>query len=68
MCRKVGGGLERGGLEGDPVMCSSSCSVCCMMCTLYVRTQENGIMSRLRGIKDVFTEPRRKNEFQAVSV
>ena len=25
-------------------------------------------MSRLKGVKDVFTEPRRKNEFQAVSV
>ena len=43
-----------------------------LLCALHdvhtVRTQENGVMSRLRGIKDVFTEPRRKNEFQAVSV
>ena len=43
-----------------------------LFCALHdvhtVRTQENGVMSRLRGIKDVFTEPRRKNEFQAVSV
>ena len=29
--------------------------------------QNNGIMDRLRGIKDVYTEPRRKDEFQIVS-
>ena len=43
-----------------------------LFCALHgvhtVRTQENGVMSRLRGKKDVFTEPRRKNDFQAVSM
>ena len=52
-------------LGGDNVVRSLSCPAQLMIC---MHAQENGIMSRLKGIKDVFTEPRRKNEFQAVGV